>query len=146
MKKFKTSEDLDQVTISLPLNVARTLLTMCSGIAEKASIALQRIDGHLVPAGKVQRRAIALYLACHDKLHEIINVAIVDNVSVEDQQTIKEHEIVRIQALEDEIVELFKAYPEQQFNIGPDSEVKQEFDVSDLPEGTVLSPGSDEEN
>ena len=141
MKKFKTSEDLDEILISLPLNVARTIHVMCSNIAEKANLAMERIDSGEVPAGEHQKRSIQSYATSQEILHQAITEALVDNVSIEDQETIRQFEGDRLEALEAEIMKMLKA----DLLADPDG-IKQEFDMTDLPEGTILSPGSDEEN
>jgi hypothetical protein len=165
MKKFSTSEDLNDLLVSIPLNKARSILTMCFSTAEKAVVALDRARRGEVNVGEQQRASLEQYVDDYKLLRDLITKAIVDNVSIEDQEAIREHENQRTDNLKEEIVttmtkrledlcddpnceacdDLRKVVSE---SVDPPSteKTKTEFDLDDLPEGTILSPGSDEEN
>ena len=151
MKKFRTSEDLDEIFVRIPLNKARSILTMCVTVAEKAMSALVRVNSGEVPVGESQKRALRAYADSYRLLRDAIEASIQGNISKEDQEAIIDYEADRLKILQDELLETIKD------NLGPcddpdcetcdiSEKIKQEFDLNSLPKGTILSPGSDEEN
>lgn len=161
MKKFETSEDLDQLSVNIPLNKARSLLTMAFSAAEKALDVLLKAENSEVKLGAEQKAALEAYVEDYKLLRDLISDAILDNLTTEQQEAINEYEKKRTASLKDELVGVITERMQDACSdpnceacqalkkvIGvPSSEdVKQEFDLDDLPEGTILSPGSDEEN
>lgn len=162
MKKFKTSEDLDQVYIQVPLNMARTILTMCHEVYTKAQDAIERAKIGGVLIGERQAAAINQYIQTQEHVSLLVEDALSDNVSIEDQQDIKAYEASRTTALKEELVQSITKHMESSCSnpdceactklrkvvdeYRPSSKTKQEFDLTDLPDGTTLVPGSDEEN
>lgn len=160
MKKFKTSEDLNRLSVILPLNRARNILTLALRGAEGALRVLFKAEGHYVELTVSQKRALEAYVENYKFLRDAVVTIIADNVSLEDQAAIKVYEDICAEALRKELA---KSYGERinEAHACEDSDcdscenirrsfsqqdIKDEFDLSDLPEGSVIVPGSEGEN
>ena len=160
MKKFETSEDLDQLSVSVPLNKARSLLTMAYSAAEKALDALLKAENGEAKLGAKQKAALEAYVEDYKLLRDLISDAIMDNLTPEQQQAISDHEKARTASLKEELVDTVSERLQEvcsdsdceacralkQVMGGRSVDPKTEFDLEDLPEGTIMFPGSDEEN
>ena len=162
MKKFKTSEDLDELRVRIPVNRARNLLTMCHRAAEDALRVLLKARDAGGGLGPLQEIALQQYVDDYKFLRDAIADAIGTNVSPGDQEVIRDYESTEGAKLK---AELAKGYSDRidkahecndpecttcdaiRKSFKPTKEsVEDEFDLSDLPEGTFIVPGSDEEN
>lgn len=164
MKEFKTSEDLDQLSVSIPLNKARSLLTMAFSAAEKALYALLKAEDNKVNLGAEQKAALEAYVEGYKLCRDLISDAIVSNLTVEQQEAIREYEGKRAAILKDELIDTVSECMQDgcddpnceactainkvlaDFKVPSKQDPKTEFDLDDLPDGTFIVPGSDEEN
>lgn len=103
-KKFNRPEDLDQIHLDVPLNEARTLLSLCYASAEKAAVAIEAHKRGEVTMKPAQLAALEEYISSYAAFKDTITNAIRDNVSLEDQETIAEYERKRGEELKDELV------------------------------------------
>ena len=157
MKKFKISDDLDQITIEIPLNVARSLITMSYPTAEKATRALEMQEQSGIDIGDLHLNLLKKYFNDYKVIQSKISKAILDNLTAEDQKVIRDYEENYTEALTKEMNEsLYDDVnkEEQEYrkslvvrDLSKTSKtIQNEFDLDSLPEGTVIVPGSKEEN
>ena len=165
MKKFRTSDDLNQLYIRIPLNKARGILTMCATTAERALGAMEIAKRDNIELGEVHKSSLQRYIDDYQLLEDLISIAIRTSVSDEDQASIRDQEELSTDALKNELVEVIatswngscddpncttcddvRKLAEDVGNSSPADKVKKDFKLSDLPEGSVIVPGSDEEN
>lgn len=160
MKKYSTADDLNELGVSIPLNKARNLLTLCKGAADDAIRVLVKAKALGVTLGPLQRAALEEYVADYKYLRDAICDTLEINVSALDQARIRAAQIAGTKELENELVAIYSERIQEAHDC-PESNcttcaairnkfntqaIKNEFDLTDLPEGSIVVPGSEEEN
>ena len=134
MKEYKTPEDLGELTVTLDVNLVRIILTMSRGAAEDALRVLLKAQDGDIKIGKLQKEMLERYVNDYKRFYSAIATVVVDNVSLEDQEAIRVQEDVNREALAKELVNVYT------------DNTKDELSLSNLPKGSIIVPGNDEEN
>jgi len=160
MKKYSTPEDLNAIEIKIPLNRARNLLTLCQNGAADATHVLAKAKEFGVKLGTLQRATLELYVNNCKFFRDIITSTIEENVSHADQDIIKLQEYELREKLTAELVKGYSKRIREAHDCPNDDcdtcknirvefesqDIKDEFDLDSLPEGSIIVPGSKEEN
>jgi len=143
MKKFETSEDLDQLTVELPLNKARAILTMCATYVHRVVTVLAAAKEQQIEVGSLQESVLKQSVQDFKHLQDLVGKCLDDYVTVEEQDAIAEYEKNGALTLQKEFSETDVTNRKRGLKVGTRIE---EFEDVDIPAGTVVVPGSKEEN